>query len=375
VSRTITGMTVAGPGKDFERHELTLADPAPDEVLVRIEAVGMCHTDLAVRAGDFPFPLPGLPGHEGAGIVEEVGSAVTSVAPGDRVMLTFDSCGTCRSCVSGVPSQCLTFLEYNFTRGARPDGSPTLWDDGVPIHGNFFGQSSFATYAIARERNTVRVPDVAANADLTELAPLGCGIQTGAGAVLNVLAPRAGSALAVFGAGAVGLAAVMAAALLPLRALVVVDVQPTRLELARTLGATHVLNAQEGDPVEALRDLTGGGPDHVVECSGMTGVLSQAITSLAAGGSVAVVGVPPFGRTVPLDVADVVNGSKQIRGVVEGKSNPPVFLPQLAELVVTGRMPLGKLVRTFPLDDIENAAAAAKDGSVVKPVLLPASAG
>ncbi|GGP00498.1 hypothetical protein GCM10012280_69400 [Wenjunlia tyrosinilytica] len=192
-----------------------------------------------------------------------------------------------------------------------------------------------------------------------------------AGAVLNVLTPRAGSTLAVFGAGAVGLAAVMAAALLPLRALVAVDVQRSGLELAKSLGATHVIHAGDTDPVRALREITEGGPDHVVECSGVPEVLTQAIHALGTGGCVAVVGVPPFGQTAAVDVADLVNGGKRVHGVVEGRSNPPTFLPQLAKLVAAGQLPMGKLVATFPLEDIERAAAATNDGSVVKAVLLP----
>src|SRR6201999_3748794 len=154
---TITARTVAGGGAAFELSEVELDDPGDGEVLVRVEAVGMCHADLAVRAGEFPFPLPGVPGHEGAGVVAEVGSAVSTLRPGDRVMLTFDSCGRCRGCVSGRPSQCAHFVEYNFTNGARPDGTTTLWRGDQPLHGNFFGQSSFAGYALARERNAIAV--------------------------------------------------------------------------------------------------------------------------------------------------------------------------------------------------------------------------
>ncbi|WP_432854050.1 NAD(P)-dependent alcohol dehydrogenase [Amycolatopsis sp. CA-161197] len=368
---TTSAMTVASAGERFTRRSLELADPAPDEVLVRIEAVGMCHADLAVRAGEFPFPLPGVAGHEGAGIVEQVGSGVTSVKPGDRVMLTFDSCGHCEGCVSGLPSQCVEFLPRNFTNGARPDGSPSLHDGDEVVHGNFFGQSSFATHALARVRNTVLVPPVAADVPSAVLAPLGCGIQTGAGAVLNVLQPGAASTVAVFGAGVVGLSAVMAAALLPIGQLIVVDVLDSRLELARELGATAVVNSRTADPVEAIRDLTGGGAGHVVESSGVTAVLVQAITSLRGGGTAAAVGVPPFGVTAPIDVADVVNNSKRVIGVVEGQSNPPTFLPVLATLTATGQLPVERLVTTFPLGEVERAAQAMKDGTATKPVLLP----
>jgi aryl-alcohol dehydrogenase len=372
---TMSAMTIASAGAPFVRRTLELDDPHPDEVLVRIEAVGMCHADLAVRAGEFPFPLPGVAGHEGAGTVVQVGSEVTTVEPGDRVMLTFDSCGRCRACAAGIPSQCAEFVARNFTNGARPDGCPNLYDGENVVHGNFFGQSSFATYALARERNTTAVPTVAADVPSSVLAPLGCGVQTGAGAVLNVLRPETSSTVAVFGAGVVGLSAVMAAHLLPIEQLVVVDVLDSRLELARELGATTVLNSRDNDPVEAIRDLTGGGVAHVVESSGVPAVLVQAISSLGIGGAAAVVGVPPFGTTAPIDVADVVNNSKRVYGVVEGRSNPPTFLPDLAALVAAGRLPVGKLVTTFGLDEVEQAAEAMAAGTATKPVLLPEPTG
>jgi aryl-alcohol dehydrogenase len=358
-------------GAEFALRPIEVQDPRRDEILVRVQATGMCHADLAARSGDFPFPLPGVLGHEGAGVVERVGDAVTTVRAGDRVMLTFDSCGRCAGCVSGLPSQCAEFVAYNFTRGARLDGSRTLSCAGGDLHGGFFGQSSFAGYALTRERNTVVVPESAAEVPMEELAPLGCGVQTGAGVVLNVLQPPAEATVAVFGAGVVGLSALMAAALLPLREIVVVDVKDSRLELARELGATRIVNSAASDPVQALKELTGGGPDMVVESSGVPAVLAQAVRSLSPGGTAGVVGVPAFGATAPLDVADLVNESKRIVGVVEGQSNPPEFLPRLASMVAEGRLPVGELVKTFPLRDIERAAREMKTGMAVKPVLVP----
>lgn len=366
-----TAALVEKSGAEFALRQIEVQDPRRDEVLVRVQATGMCHADLAARSGDFPVPLPGVLGHEGAGVVERVGDAVTTVRPGDRVMLTFDSCGRCAGCVSGLPSQCAEFVAYNFTRGARLDGSHTLSSAEGDLHGNFFGQSSFAGYALTRERNTVAVPDSAADVPPEELAPLGCGIQTGAGVVFNVLQPPAGATLAVFGAGVVGLSALMAAALLPLREIVVVDVKDSRLELARKLGATQVVNSATDDPIQALKELTGGGPDMVVESSGVPAVLVQAVKSLSTGGTAGVVGVPAFGATAPLDVADLVNESKRIIGVVEGQSNPPEFLPRLAAMVADGRLPVGELVKTYPLRDIERAAEEMRAGLAVKPVLVP----
>jgi aryl-alcohol dehydrogenase len=287
------------------------------------------------------------------------------------VVLTFDSCGRCAGCVAGLPSQCAEFVLHNFTRGARPDGSTTLSSpNGQSLHGNFFGQSSFAEYALVRERNAVAVPEDAAGLPSWMLAPLGCGVQTGAGAVFNVLRPRAGGALAVFGAGVVGLSALMAAALLPLRHIVVVDVKESRLDLARRLGATDVVDATKLDPVQALKDLTGGGPGSVVESSGVPAVLAQAMRSLGPGGTACVVGVPAFGAAAPLDVADLVNGSKRVVGVVEGQSNPPEFLPRLASLVAAGLLPVNEMIKKFPLGAVERAAEEMRSGLAVKPVLL-----
>ncbi|MFD4675702.1 NAD(P)-dependent alcohol dehydrogenase [Lentzea sp. NPDC058450] len=366
VGQRTAAAVVSSAGADFVLRDVELDEPGPGEVLVRVEATGMCHADLAARDGDFPFPLPGVVGHEGAGVVERVGPGVTSVRPGQRVIMTFDSCGACQACLAGVPSQCAEFLPRNFTNGPE-----NLTLDGQRLHGGFFGQSSFAGHALSTVRNTVAVPDVAADLPGEVLAPLGCGIQTGAGAVLNVLKPAAGGKIAVFGAGVVGLSAVMAAALLPLSEIVVIDVHDSRLDLARKLGATEVINARLTDPVAALKDLTGGGPGYVVESSGVPAVFVQALKSLRIGGAAAIVGVPPFGVTAPVDVADLVNDSKRVLGVVEGESNPPLFLPMLAEMVADGRMPVGELVETFALADVEKAAEAMKSGRVVKPVVIP----
>ncbi|UOZ03458.1 NAD(P)-dependent alcohol dehydrogenase [Amycolatopsis sp. WQ 127309] len=366
--RKTNALTVAGPGEPFALTDVVLGDPRGDEVIVRVEAVGLCHSDIAVQQGDFPFPLPGVLGHEGAGVVEVVGDRVTAVRPGDRVVLTFASCGACPRCVAGVPSQCRSFLERNFTGGGRPDGTTALEAAGAELHSHFFGQSSFAGHALATERNAVRL-DVDVDASL--LAPLGCGVQTGAGAMLNVLRPASGASVAVFGAGAVGLSAVMAAALMPVENIIVVDVRETRLDLARRLGATHVVNGREVDAVEALKDLTGGGPDVVLESSGNAAAFVQAVKCLTWGGTAGIVGVPAFGATAPVEISDIVNDSKRIVGIVEGMSNPPLFLPRLAGFIASGRFPIAELVKTYPLAEIDQAIADMKSGATVKPVLIP----
>ncbi|MCW2134066.1 NAD(P)-dependent alcohol dehydrogenase [Arthrobacter sp. VKM Ac-2550] len=355
-----------GTHEDFALEDITLDNPRPDEVVVRVVASGVCGTDLGVQAGHIPFPLPGVLGHEGAGIVEATGSAVTSVKPGDKVLMTFTSCGVCRNCRSGHPAYCVEFLSRNLLGGERADGSATIRQGDEVLHGHFFAQSSFSTLVLADERGLSKVdPD----ADLSVLAPLGCGIQTGAGAVLNVLRPAPGSTLAIFGAGAVGLAAVMAAALTGSVRIIVMDLVDSRLQLAKELGATDVVNSKETDAGEALAELTGGaGVTHAIDATGNAGVLGTALHALAPLGELGLIGAPAAGTTVDVDINYMLNG-RRITGITEGDSMPQLFLPALVELVQQGRMPLDKLVTPYAFADINTAAQTAKEGSVLKPVL------
>lgn len=240
MSTTTRAAVVESGGAPFTLSDVTLDEPAPHEALVRMVATGLCHTDLGVASGGLPFPLPGVLGHEGAGVVEAVGSAVTGVAPGDHVVLSFTSCGDCRNCDGGHPAYCAGWLPLNLLGGRRADGTSTISRDGEPLGGHFFGQSSFAERALVDERSLVKVDQ---DVPLESIAPLGCGVQTGVGAVWNVLKPVTGSTIVVLGAGAVGLSAVMAAALTPATTIVAVDRFGERLTLARELGATHTVNA------------------------------------------------------------------------------------------------------------------------------------
>ena len=210
---------------------------------------------------------------------------------------------------------------------------------------------------------------VSADAPLSTLAPLGCGIQTGAGAILNALRPDPDSTLAVFGAGAVGCAAIMAAAILGVGRIVAVDLVPERLELARELGATHVVEATSADPVAALRALGDGGVDYAVEATGSTAALTSAIQSLAPRGTCAILSTYPRGATIPLDANFMIDG-RRILGISEGDSDPKRFLPQLVELFEEGRLPVDKLIRHYPFEEIERAAADARSGATIKPVLV-----
>lgn len=350
----------------FVLQEVEIGELRPDEVLVKVAASGICHTDLICRDEWYPVPFPTVFGHEGAGVVEQVGDRVTEVAPGDRVAMSFHSCGCCRSCASGSPAYCYEFFEHNFSSLRPADGSSALSRNGELVHGHFFGQSSFATHAVANVRNIVRLNG---SMPLEIAAPLGCGIQTGAGAVLNTLRVPAGSSLAVFGAGAVGLAAVMAGAIAGCSTIVAVDLKPARLALARELGATHVVDAGAEDPVEAVRDHTGAGADFSLEATGSPAVLRQAVDCLAPLGTCGVIGAPAFGTEVSLDVNTILVAGRTVRGVVEGDSVPQVFLPQLVRFWEEGRFPVERLMAHYDFDRIEDAVRDAESGEVVKPVL------
>jgi aryl-alcohol dehydrogenase len=361
-----TAAVVESKCAPFVLQDVEIGELRPDELLVRVAAAGICHTDLICRDQWYPVPFPTVFGHEGAGVVEQVGEAVTEVAPGDPVAMSFHSCGDCRCCAAGLPSYCHGFFEHNFASSRPADGSSALSRNGELVHGHFFGQSSFATHAVANARNVVKLDG---SMPLEIAAPLGCGIQTGAGAVLNTLRIPAGASLAVFGVGAVGLAAVMAGVIAGCAPIVAVDIRPARLELARELGATHTVDAVENDPVEAVRRATGAGADYSLEASGSPAVLRQAVDCLAPLGTCGVIGAPAFGTEVSLDVNTILVAGRAVRGVVEGDSVPQTFLPQLVRLWEEGRFPLERLQTYYDFDRIQDAVAAAESGEAIKPVL------
>lgn len=350
------------PRAPFELAEVRVDEPLGTEILVRIAASGVCHTDLISRAAG-AADRPVLLGHEGAGIVEAVGDAVTDVRPGDRVVLTFRHCGRCPNCLADRPAYCRRATALN-NFGRRAEGGPRVTLDGAPVLDGFFGQSSLAGYALATEDNTVVVEP---ETDLALAAPLGCGFQTGAGAVLNVLAPAPGAQLVIYGAGAVGMAALLAARALDDVAITVVETSAARRALALELGAQAALDPAETDIPPAVRDLTGGGATHALETTGIPAVLGGAVAALATGATVVAVGL---GQGVPpVDLGDLVLNGKSIRGCLEGDSIPQVFIPRLLRWHREGRLPLERLVTTFPYAEIEAALAAQRAGEVVKPVL------
>jgi aryl-alcohol dehydrogenase len=361
----ISAAVVREHGGPFRIEPVELATPQDDEVVVKLVATGMCHTDLSVRAGHIPIPAtPCVLGHEGAGIIVGKGEAVGSLAIGDHVILSFASCGGCSECVSGRPARCATFAMQNLA-GRRPDGSCTHSQNGAPLNGYFFGQSSFATHAIVKERHAVKVPR---DVPLEKLAPLGCGIQTGAGAVLNVLQPKKGSSIVIYGAGAVGLSAVMAARYSGCGTIIAVDVNQMRLQLAKELGATYVLNPHEGDAPSEVSRICGGGADVGIEASGVAEVIEQAIRSVRPHGTLALLGAPRFGAKVTIDAHALLSGVR-IQAVIEGDSSPKEFIPRLVELYLAGHLPIDRLERGYTFEQIEAAAKDSESGEVIKPVI------
>ncbi|TXS23145.1 NAD(P)-dependent alcohol dehydrogenase [Streptomyces sp. ms191] len=359
--RRVRAAVTETPGAPFTVRDADLEDPRPDEVRVRMTAVGICHTDLGMR-DTWPRRLtPMVFGHEGAGRVEAVGAEVTGVAPGDHVCLSFASCGTCEQCAAGHPAYCHAAHDRNLS-GGRADGTSPLSREGMPLHGGFFGQSSFATHAVVHERGVVRVPS---DLPAAVAAPLGCSGQTGAGTVLNRLRPEPGSSLIVLGAGGVGLSALMAAVAVGCRPVVAVDPVASRRALAVELGAEAALAPGDG-LVPALRDLTGGGAHHVVETTGRPEMARRAVGALRPRGALALLGI---GGEVTFDVMGLLAQGVRVHGVLEGDSDPGRFIPELVGLHRRGLFPLDRLVTTFPFEDIGAAVAAMGDGSVVKPVL------
>jgi len=356
-----------GAGANFTVQDIEVGDPGHGEVRVKLVATGLCHTDLGVQAGGVPFALPGVIGHEGAGVVERVGAGVTEVSEGDKVLLSFTSCGECANCLSGHPAYCSTWLPRNLLGALRPDDSGSLMrEDGSEIGAHFFGQSSFGEYAIADARSLVKVsPD----ADLRVLAPLGCGVLTGFGSMWNVLNPREGDSVAVYGTGAVGLSGIIAASLRKPAILIAIDVVDERLELARSLGATHTINGRDERVADRISEITtGAGVGLSFDTTGNPQVARGALDAAATGGTVLVCGAPPPGTEIPVDIQGILPG-KVLRGVTMGDTDPRELIPQLVQLHAEGKLPLDRLERHYTLDDIQAAAEDMHHGVTVKPVI------
>jgi aryl-alcohol dehydrogenase len=358
---------VSHEGSPFPQIEtLDLDEPRAGEVLVRVVASGICHTDLGAHAGGAAgglTPKPIVLGHEGAGIVEAIGAGVTSLKPGDHVVMSGNSCGVCPSCRRNYPSYCHEMMPRNFG-GLRPDGSTALTKDGERIFAQFFGQSSFARYAIAPERTAVKVPG---DVPLEILAPMGCGVITGTGAVINSLKVGAGDTIAVFGVGGVGLSAVMAARIVGAAEIIAVDINPARLALAQELGATAVVNPNDGDPAKAIRAITRHGVNYSFNTTPVPEIWSAAIDCLTMRGVAGFV-TAPRGAWSPA-LFPMLAAGKAMKGILGGDAAPQIFIPMLVDYYRQGRLPLERLIRFYPFEDIAQAFRDTGAGETVKPVL------
>jgi aryl-alcohol dehydrogenase len=353
----------------FILDEVDIEDPRAGEVLVKICGVGICHTDLVARDQFIPIPLPAVLGHEGAGTVLAVGEGVSKVKVGDRVVMSFASCGHCARCDENLPSYCVSFPALNYS-GRRPDGSSGISMQGVAISASFFGQSSFASHALTRERNVVKVEDSALPLEI--MGPLGCGLQTGAGAIMRSLACEPGSTVCIFGGGPVGLAAIMGASIQNCAAIILVEPIAARRAVARVLGATHVIDPAAGPVDEVIRKIAPAGFDYALDTSGREEVIMMALGILGSHGVLGLVGVPPRPESaISVNLAALITLGHRIHGIIEGDSDLDRFIPELLHHFREGRFPFDILVKTFPLNQINEAIAAQLRGDCIKAVLIP----
>ena len=362
-----TAAIVREVGKPFQVENIEVADPRGSEVLVRMVGVGMCHTDLVARDG-FPVPMPIVLGHEGSGIVEAVGPDVSSIAVGDHVVLSFASCAACANCHDHQPAYCSHFLPQNFAGVRLEDGTSPLSQNSEVIHGNFFGQSSFSSFAIAQERNTVKIDK---DLPLDIMGPLGCGVQTGAGAAINSVELKAGQSLAIFGGGAVGLSALLGARAIGAGTVVVIEPNAERGKLALELGATHVINPKEtADVLATIKELTEGGVNHALDTTGIPEVIAIAVESTISRGIVGLIGVPPPEAMLPASLMSMLVRGTIIKYITEGDADPQTFIPQMISWYKAGKFPFDRLVKKFPFSEINEAADASENGTAIKPVLI-----
>ena len=351
-------------GPHCEIKDLLLADPGPHELIIQVKACGICHTDIGISTYQ---DRPAVLGHEAAGVVVEIGSRVTDFVVGDRVVATFGSCGTCHACSDENPAYCLDHAAQNFD-GHRPNGQGSLTDmDGSPIFSAFFQQSGFATHALVQSNNIVKIPD---EMSFEVAAPLGCGIQTGAGSVMTSLAAKKGESIVIFGVGAVGLSAVMAAHEVGCDPIIAIDLDAARLELAKEFGAHHAILGDSENLAEAIRELTGGGAHYSLEGTGVNAVYHIAVNCLRPGGTCGTWAYPGvFGEPVSHPGGFAFMNTRSM-GILEGDSNPKAFIPKLVNMQIMGKLPYDQLITTFRFEDINEALDACEARTVIKPVLI-----
>ena len=381
-ANALVASKVGGP---LELRKIQLDVPRPDEAVVEIHAVGICHADVSCLHGKLQAKFPSVFGHEGAGVVKRVGTDIKGIGPGDTVLISYNSCGTCRLCQQGSQAYCVNMMQLNFG-GTRLDGSCTLRnDDGSSLHGNFFGQSSFSSLALVNGRCLVKVPDTV---PLELYAPLGCGIQTGVGAIVNALNVQSGSTVAIFGTGSVGMAAIMGARIRRAKTIIGIDLEPGRLEIAMKVGATHVLRASGEDVVKQIREVCGGiGVSYAMDATGVPTVIETMIDCLDIRGRALTIGAPAPGSKVRVDVlAQLTMGrsyigsnqgdavSQEVRGIHSSQFIAAYprsqMLPFLIEQHAAGNLPIEHLITTYDIQDYETAFEDMRSGKTIKPVLV-----
>jgi aryl-alcohol dehydrogenase len=345
-------------------EDVELEGPRAGEILVRLAACGICPTDLKAHQGIARAPKPIVLGHEGAGIVERAGDGVADFAPGDRVVLTVSSCGLCPNCRHDLPSHCDDTMRLNFG-GLRADGSSPLSAGGVRLFGHFFGQSSFAQYAIVDARAAVKIP---ADMPFEHAAPLACGMLTGAGAVFSALQARADQTIAVFGVGAVGLAGVMAARIAGMQRIIAIDRRPERLALAGTLGASDVIDSSKQQTAAAIRALVPRGVDLCLNTTADGTVFSAALECLAVGGVAGFVAAPGEEWKAPLP--EILRKGVTLKAILGGDVAPRKMIPDLIAQYRTGAFPIANLVTLYRFEDIARAFSDLENGRAIKPVLM-----
>jgi len=346
-------------------EKVTLDEPQANEVLVKIMATGVCHSDLHFMKGEMPVPVPVVPGHEGAGIVEKVGPGVTTLQPGDHVvMMVAFSCGKCRYCIEGKPTMCVENLPIQ-SMATLPGGGIRLHKGKQPLN-HMFGLASYAEYAVVHERSCVKVRD---DAPLDVLCLLGCGTSTGIGAAINSTGIKPGESIAIFGCGGVGLSAVMGAKLAGAGKIIAVDTLDKKLKMAGKLGADHLIDASTDDPMSKVMEFTGGGADYALECIGNVNVMTQAFASIRFGGKLIVVGMAPLGTVFSIATYEFLLG-KTVTGTVQGDINPQIDIPRYIDLYMNGKLPIDKLItKTYGLDEINQAFEALEKGQVIRSVI------
>lgn len=348
--------------KPLEICEVEMRKPKAHEVLIRTGAAGLCHSDLHFIEGLYPHPLPVVLGHESAGVVEAVGDEVTYVKKGDHVITCLSVfCGTCENCVQGRTQICLN------TSVKEPPGQADkyIWDRKEKLH-TFTNLSSYAEQMLVHENAVVKMRK---DMPMPHAALIGCGVITGFGAAVNTAKVRFNDTVAVIGCGGVGMAAMNGAVIAGASRIIAVDTNPVKLQLAAKLGATDLVNPNDGDPVEQIKNLTNGGVHHAIECLGTKRTAEQAFEMLAIGGTATIVGMVPFGQKLELHGADFLR-ERKIQGSSMGSNQFRVDMPNLVELYMSGKLQLDDWVSDLiKIEDINEGFKKMKEGKVVRSII------